>query len=74
MRLQLWEWLLFGGALYLAVMSLTRLIQRRRAEWVAELTQQAADEQARQREEESRQAALKAAQAKPTSGTKRRAA
>ena len=48
LNMPLWEWgLLFAGG-YIAIMSLTRLMQAKRAELVEELTAEVQAEQARQ--------------------------
>lgn len=65
MQLQVWEWLLFAAAAYVAVLSLVGLMRRRREELVAELTQQAAEEQRQKREQAlARERELEAAQPK----------
>jgi hypothetical protein len=43
------DWVLLGGAAYIAIVTLVRLMRRRRDELVADLTQQAEFEQARRR-------------------------
>ena len=57
MHLQIWEWFLLIGAIYVAVLSLVGLMRRRRADLVAELTQEAVAAQNRRREEEARKKA-----------------
>ncbi|HZL91736.1 MAG TPA: hypothetical protein VFB96_25420 [Pirellulaceae bacterium] len=41
-NMQWWEWLLLASGAYIAVMTLARLIRRRRQELLAELTRQVA--------------------------------
>ena len=52
MNLRWWEWVLLGGGVYIAVVSLFRLMQARREALLADLTRQAAQEQQRQKREE----------------------
>jgi len=52
LNLRWWEWVLLGAGVYVAVVSLARLMQARRESLLAELTRQAADEQRRQKKEE----------------------
>ncbi len=52
MNLAWWEWGLLGVGVYVAVVSLARLMQGRRQTLLADLTRQAADEQQRQKKEE----------------------
>lgn len=47
-----WEWGLLGIGVYVAVVTLARLMQARRETLLAELTRQAADEQQRKKKEE----------------------
>ena len=71
MQLQVWEWFLLIGAVYIAVLSLVGLMRRRRAELVAELTQQAVAAQNRLRAEEAER---KAAEKKKARAERRKAA
>ena len=52
MNLHWWEWVLLGIAVYVAVVTLARLMQGRRQTLLAELTRQAADEQHRKKKDE----------------------
>ena len=47
-----WEWGLLAVAVYVAVVTLARLMQSRRETLLGELTHQAAEEQKRQQKEE----------------------
>ena len=47
-----WEWALLGAGVYVAIVTLMRLMQGRRETLLAELTRQAADEQQKQKKEE----------------------
>ena len=47
-----WEWGLLGIGVYVAVVTLARLMQARRETLIAELTRQAAEEQQRKKKEE----------------------
>ena len=51
-NLQWWEWGLLGIGVYVAVVTLARLMQGRREALLAELTRQAAEEQRRNKKEE----------------------
>jgi hypothetical protein len=53
-NLDVWQWLLFAGGAYVAIVSLTRLMKQRHDELVAELTEQAVDEQRRKQAEEKK--------------------
>ena len=52
LNLRWWEWILLGVGVYVAVVSLARLMQARRESLLADLTRQAANEQRRQKKEE----------------------
>lgn len=52
MNLHWWEWGLLGVGVYVAVVTLARLMQARREALISELTHQAAEEQQRQKKEE----------------------
>ena len=71
-----WEWVLLGVGVYVAVVSLARLMQARREYLLAELTRQAADEQRRQKKEEKqrRKREREAQRLKLLQETQRRAA
>lgn len=71
-----WEWVLLGAGVYVAIVSLARLMQGRRESLVAELTRQAADEQRQQKKEEKqrRKRELAAQRLKELQESKRRAA
>lgn len=51
-----WEWVLLAVGAYIAVMTLVRLIRRRRQELHAELTQRAAETKRRKRDRERKAA------------------
>ena len=52
LNLRWWEWVLLGVASYTAIVALARLMRGRRETLLAELTQQAAEEQKRKKKEE----------------------
>ncbi|MGI8982091.1 MAG: hypothetical protein ACR2FY_22910 [Pirellulaceae bacterium] len=52
LNLHWWEWVLLGAGVYVAIVTLARLMQARRETLLAELTRQAAEEQHRQKKEE----------------------
>jgi hypothetical protein len=62
-NLDVWQWLLLFGGAYVAIVSLARLMKQRHDELVAELTEQALEEQRRKQAEEkkSKKAKRKAA-------------
>ena len=51
-NLQWWEWGLLGVGVYVAIVTLARLMQGRRQSLLSELTRQAAAEQQRKKREE----------------------
>jgi hypothetical protein len=51
-NMEVWDWLLLGGALYVALTSLVVLMRRRRDEVLAELEAQAHVERERRRQAE----------------------
>ena len=76
LNLEWWEWGLLGVGVYVAVVTLARLMQGRRETLLAELTQQAAEEQKRKKKEEKlrRRREREALRLKQLQETKRKAA
>ncbi len=52
LNLHWWEWVLLGAGVYVAIVTLARLMQNRRETLLVELTRQVADEQQRKKKEE----------------------
>ena len=52
LNLHWWEWVLLGAGVYVAIVTLARLMQNRRETMLVELTRQVADEQQRKKKQE----------------------
>ena len=76
LNLHWWEWVLLGAGVYIAIVTLARLMQGRRETLLADLTRQAAEEQQRQKrdEKQSRRREREALRLKQLQEAKRKAA
>lgn len=76
LNLHWWEWVLLGAGVYVAIVTLARLMQGRRETLLADLTRQAVEEQHRQKREEkqSRRREREALRLKQLQEAKRKAA